>query len=149
MPVITIESSEMRMTVAADARIAVEVRCGRLRRGHLHGLSDSDMMEAGRKLEGGRDMLSRRDSNEVLDSDFLETRCKILELAAMLDRIDRAPARHGEHPDPRLGQLRQALDALVEPGPGRAETVQRIFSLEYDPAWRQNMDVARSRHDHR
>jgi hypothetical protein len=94
-------------------------------------------------------MLRRRDANEVLNSDFLETRCKILELAATLDRIDRAPTRHGEHPDARLGQLRQALDALIEPGPGRAETIQRIFSLEYDPAWRRNMDVVRSRHDNR
>jgi hypothetical protein len=94
-------------------------------------------------------MLNRRDATEVLDRDFLEARCKILELAATLDRIDRAPARHGEHPDSRLGQLRQALDALVEPGPGRAETIQRIFSLEYDPGWRKNMDVRRSAHQNR
>jgi hypothetical protein len=87
---------------------------------------------------------NRRDATEVLDRDFLETRCKILGLAATLDRIDRAPARHGEHPDSRLGQLRRALDALVEPGPGRAETIQRIFSLEYDPGWRQNMDMRQS-----
>jgi hypothetical protein len=86
-------------------------------------------------------MLNTRDAIEVLDHDFLETRCKILEIAAILDRIDRAPARHGEHPDPRLGQLRQALDALVEPGPGRAETIQRIFSLEYHPAWREKMNL--------
>ena len=86
-------------------------------------------------------MLNTRDAIEVLDHDFLETRCKILEIAAILDRIDRAPARHGEHPDPRLGQLRQALDALVEPGPGRAETIQRIFSLEYDPAWRHKKNL--------
>ena len=86
-------------------------------------------------------MLNTRDATEVLDHDFLEARCKILEIAAILDRIDRAPARHGEHPDPRLSQLRQALDALVEPGPGRAETIQRIFSLEYDPAWRVRMNL--------
>ena len=94
-------------------------------------------------------MLNTRDATEVLDHDFLETRCKILEIAAILDRIDRAPARHGEHPDSRLGQLRQALEALVEPGPGRAETIQRIFSLEYDPAWRRNLDVPRSRSHNR
>jgi hypothetical protein len=94
-------------------------------------------------------MLNRRDATEVLDRDFLEARCKILELAATLDRIDRAPARHGEHPDSRLGQLRQALDALVEPGPGRAETIQRIFSLEYDRGWRQKMGVGRSAHQDR
>jgi hypothetical protein len=94
-------------------------------------------------------MLSRRDATEVLDRDFLETRCKILELAATLDRIDRAPARHGEHPDSRLSQLRQALEALVEPGPGRAETIQRIFSLEYDPAWRRHLDVPTFRSNNR
>lgn len=90
-------------------------------------------------------MTSRRDATVVLERDFLETRGKILELAATLDRIDRAPVRHGEHPDSRLGQLRQALEALTEPGPGRAETIQRIFSLEYDPEWRRNLDVPRPR----
>jgi hypothetical protein len=90
-------------------------------------------------------MLNTRDATDVLDHDFLETRCKILEIAATLDRIDRAPTRHGEHPDARLGQLRQALEALVEPGPGRAETIQRIFSLEFDPAWREKMNVVRTR----
>jgi hypothetical protein len=94
-------------------------------------------------------MPNRRDTTEVLDGDFLETRGKILELAATLDRIDRAPARHGEHPDSRLGQLRQALEALVEPGPGRAETIQRIFSLEYDPDWRRKMNVRRDGHSNR
>ncbi len=34
-------------------------------------------------------MLNRRNATEVLDRDFLEARCKILELAATLDRIDR------------------------------------------------------------
>ena len=81
-------------------------------------------------------MTSPRDATAVLDRDFLETRAKILEVAAALDRHDRAPERHGVHPDRRLGQLRQAIEALLEPGPGRAETVQRIFSLEYDPQWR-------------
>ena len=34
-------------------------------------------------------MQSRRDATDVLDRDFLEARCKILELAATLDRVDR------------------------------------------------------------
>jgi hypothetical protein len=49
-------------------------------------------------------MFSTRDATEVVDRDFLEARGKILEIAATLDRIDRAPARHGEHPDARLSQ---------------------------------------------
>jgi hypothetical protein len=80
-------------------------------------------------------MLTPRDAAAVLDHDFLETRSRILEVAAALDRHDRAPGRVGDHPDRRLAQLRQAIEALLEPGPGRAETVQRIFSLEYDPHW--------------
>jgi hypothetical protein len=37
------------------------------------------------------------------------------------------------------------MEALLEPGPGRAETVQRIFSLSYDPAWRQKFGLDRTR----
>jgi hypothetical protein len=88
-------------------------------------------------------MTNTRDSLQVLDHDFLEARGKILEIAAILDRIDRAPARHGEHPDRRLGELRSAVEALLEPGPGRAETVQHIFSLDYDSDWRERMNVSR------
>jgi hypothetical protein len=88
-------------------------------------------------------MPTTRDAGEVLDRDFLETRSRILDIAAALDRIDRAPGRAGEHPDRRLAQLRQALEALLEPGPGRAETVQHLFSLDYDPNWRKTLNVPR------
>ena len=87
-------------------------------------------------------MLHQRDALQILDRDFFELRAKILEIAAGLDRIDRAPVHHGEHPDPRLGHIRQALEVLLKPGPDRAETIQLIFSLEYDPAWRRNLGVA-------
>ena len=86
-------------------------------------------------------MLNTREALAVLDRDFLETRGKILEVAAVLDRIDRAPAHHPEHPDPRLGQIRQALEALAEPGPGRAETIQLIFSADYDQNWRSHLKL--------
>ncbi len=82
-------------------------------------------------------MIHARDAAEILDRDFLETRSRILEIAAALDRLDRAAGRAGEHPDRRLSQVRQAIEALLEPGPGRAETVQRLFSLDYDPGWRE------------
>ncbi len=84
-------------------------------------------------------MFSTRDASVVLDRDFLEVRGRILEVAATLDRFDRAPRTHapGETPDRRLAQLRRALETLLEPGRGRAETIQRIFSLEYDSEWRE------------
>lgn len=75
---------------------------------------------------------------EALDRYFLEARCKILDLAAILDRIDRG----GNLPnDPRIHQLRQALDALRADKPSRAEQVQMIFSLPYDANW----EIPRSR----
>ncbi|HEV3162390.1 MAG TPA: hypothetical protein VGZ22_00005 [Isosphaeraceae bacterium] len=80
-------------------------------------------------------MTTPRDAAVVLDRDFLETRTRILDIAAALDRLDRAAGIQGDSPDRRLAQLRQAIAALLEPGPARAETVQRIFSLEYDPHW--------------
>ena len=88
-------------------------------------------------------MSSPRDVPAVLDRDFLDTRAQILTVAAALDRLDRAAVPHGEghHPDRRLAQIRRAIEALLEPGPGRSETVQRLFSLDYDPEWRQNLEV--------
>jgi hypothetical protein len=91
-------------------------------------------------------MSTPRDVAEVLNRDFLESRSKILDLAAALDRLDRAPGRSSDHPpDRRLAQLRQAIEALLEPGPGRAETVQHLFSLEYDPDWREKHGLVGSR----
>jgi hypothetical protein len=110
----------------------------------LHLVASFAMISRDRFWVGGYLMPKPRDAIEVLDRDFLEARCKILEIAAILDRIDRAPARHGEHPDVRLGQLRQGVEALLVPEPGRAETIQHIFSLAYDQDWRRKMNVPRA-----
>ena len=88
-------------------------------------------------------MVQARDVMEVLNRDFLETRCRILEVAAALDRLDRAAGHRGDAPDRRLAQLRQAIEALLEPGPGRAETVQRLFSLDYDANWQKTFGLDR------
>jgi hypothetical protein len=90
-------------------------------------------------------MTVKRDAQTILDSDFLGIRYRILELAASLDRIDRAPERQGHRPDPRLAQLRRGLEALLEPGPDRAETIQRIFSLDYDPEWMRRFEITSPR----
>lgn len=90
-------------------------------------------------------MKKAREVTEVLNRDFLETRSRLLDVAAALDRIDRSSSHPGEIPDRRLAQLRQAIEALLEPGPGRAETVQRLFSLDYDPHWQETSGLARRR----
>lgn len=71
---------------------------------------------------------------EVLDRDFLETRWLILQLAAALDRLDRAGSPN--EGDARVEQLRKALGVLNGDEAERAERVQLIFSREYDPNWR-------------
>ncbi len=74
-------------------------------------------------------------SRTALDAFFLEARSKVLDLAAILDRIGRGPGSADITQDPRLQRLRQALEVLLDPSPARAERVQQIFSLDYDPAW--------------
>lgn len=74
---------------------------------------------------------------EVLDRDFLRIRWLILELAASLDRLDRAQGT--QDGDPRLEQLRKAVKCLTEESERRAERVQLVFSREYDPDWRSKV----------
>ncbi len=72
---------------------------------------------------------------QVLDRYFLEMRCKVLDVAAALDRIDRAGGVAQVADDARMRQLREAVESLRAAEDGRAERVQRIFSLAYDPQW--------------
>jgi hypothetical protein len=76
---------------------------------------------------------------EVLNREFLETRCKILELAAAFDRLTRAEGSVGD--DPRMSRLREALSAVLDEPADRAEQVQMIFSREYDENWQDAMKV--------
>ena len=71
----------------------------------------------------------------ALDSYFLEARAKLLDLAAILDRIGRGAGAADAESDPRLAKVRQALEVLHDQSGGRAERIQQIFSLEYDPTW--------------
>ncbi|MGA2500006.1 MAG: hypothetical protein ABSH20_19890 [Tepidisphaeraceae bacterium] len=75
-----------------------------------------------------------RNRKTVLDDGFLESRCMILELAAVFDRYDRAlPAQDGAvAADPRLALLHQALAIMADPAPGSTR-VQRILTLLSDP----------------
>lgn len=74
-------------------------------------------------------------SRSVLDTFFLEARCKLLDLAAILDRIGRGTGSADVHDDPRLERIRQALEVLHDESDGRAERIQQIFSLDYDATW--------------
>ncbi len=72
---------------------------------------------------------------QVLDREFLTIRCKLLEVAAALDRIERGQG--SADGDPRLEKIRRTLTILGHEGTDRAEQLQMIFSLPYEPAWRK------------
>jgi hypothetical protein len=73
---------------------------------------------------------------KAIDNYFLEARSKLLDLAAILDRINRGQ-ESGKvlADDPRIEKIRTALEVLHDQSGGRAERIQQIFSLEYDPNW--------------
>ena len=77
---------------------------------------------------------------EVLNREFLEIRAKILEVAAALDRLERAAG--GVEGDPRVQRLHEALELLRRAAAGRAEQVQLIFSRDYDEQWRTQYKMA-------
>ena len=74
---------------------------------------------------------------EALERYFLEARSKLLDLAAILDRIDRGADVSGLDGDSRLDRIQQAIRRLGEAGPDRAADIQDLFSLPYDPTWKR------------
>ena len=78
-------------------------------------------------------------ASEVFQRDFLPLRGKLIEIAAALDRLARAEGSVAE--DPRIQQVRRSLEILAQTtqGSDRAEQVQRVFSLPYDPTWRETL----------
>lgn len=70
---------------------------------------------------------------EVLDASFLEARCQLLEIGALLDRLDRAGAAGPAGvtlADERLAKIYRSLQLLTErpTTPDRAERLLHLFS---------------------
>lgn len=74
---------------------------------------------------------------EALDKYFLDARCRLLDLAAMLDRIDRGDGGSAVANDARAGRIREALAIMLNHPSNRAELIQQLFSQSYDPAWKR------------
>ncbi|MCP4191138.1 MAG: hypothetical protein GY768_10975 [Planctomycetaceae bacterium] len=71
--------------------------------------------------------------NEVLDSYYLEARCQLLEIAAMLDRYDRAHDG-GTEPahDNRIERMYESL-AMLSQRKTAANRSERLLNLFSDP----------------
>jgi hypothetical protein len=64
---------------------------------------------------------------ELIDAQFMEHRVQVVELAAFLDRLDRARERDAED-DFRLAATRAALGVLADGAGDRVQRVQMLFS---------------------
>lgn len=71
---------------------------------------------------------------EVLDREFLDIRARLLQVAAALDRLERAEGAVDS--DPRRQKIREALAILAGDQADHAEQIQLVFSRPYAPDWR-------------
>ena len=71
---------------------------------------------------------------QTIEREWLEGRYLVLELAALLDRLDEAAKRDGRNipADLRLRRLADAIAVIASPSsqPDRAERILRIYSDE-------------------
>ncbi len=61
---------------------------------------------------------------DILDLHFMDARCKLIDLAAFLDRVE----RHSGDADFRFDALKNALPILLSNRPGRAKAVLEALS---------------------
>ncbi len=76
-------------------------------------------------------------AGQALDMYFLEARSKLLDVAAILDRLNRGREPEDVQADQRAQKIRRALEVLLDQSGGRAERIQQVFSLDYDSAWQR------------
>lgn len=83
-------------------------------------------------------------ADQIFNETFLETRAKLLEVAATLDRIDRSsddgePLSETAQPQRKL--IDEAIQICVSNRSDRAERLQQLFSREYQSNWRNQMQI--------
>ena len=61
---------------------------------------------------------------DILDLHFMDTRCKLIDIAAFLDRME----RHDGEADFRLDALKKAIPILLSDQPDRAKATLESFS---------------------
>lgn len=65
---------------------------------------------------------------QIVDEYFIENRTKLLDIAAFLDRLERASDQEDSTRDFRVRVFKKALDLLSEDGNGRVLRMQMLFS---------------------
>ena len=67
-------------------------------------------------------------AEKIFGEQFLGIRSRLIDIAAVLDRLDRAAGSVSG--DARLKQVRQALEILADDASNKTERIQRLFSLQ-------------------
>ena len=75
------------------------------------------------------------EASECLNREYLEIRAWILQIAAALDRIDRSSGSVAD--DERRRTIDEGLRLALADKPGRVEQIQLLFSLAYEPGWKE------------
>ena len=83
------------------------------------------------------------DAEAVLAREQLKVRAKLIEIAAIFDRIDRAEGSVDD--DARMTEIRKSIAILSEESHRgeRAARIQMIYSREFDPNWQQNLELTK------
>ena len=76
-------------------------------------------------------------ADRALDQFFHDARSRLLDIAAIFDRVGRGADDAAATDDPRFAKLRQAVEVLLGDAPNKAELIQQLFSLAYDPDWKR------------
>lgn len=74
-------------------------------------------------------------AEQVLAEEFLLGRSRLLDLAALLDRLERMPGSVENANQMQL--LSNGLKILCDDEPEKARRIQLLMSREYDPDWRK------------
>ena len=88
-----------------------------------------------------KQITAERSAQQIVAEDFMIARAKIVELAATLDRIERATGNVDDSKNMQL--LMQGMHILCDDEVEKAKRVQLLMSRQYDPQWQTQMSIER------
>lgn len=91
-----------------------------------------------------------RTASEIIEQEFLQTRAKLLEVAAFFDRLDASgdstiAGSAAEKDQERLRLLKAGVELLNDDQGAKAARLQLLFSREYDAQWREQFGLTAAR----
>lgn len=85
--------------------------------------------------------MAERSAAQIVADEFMIARAKIVELAATLDRIERASGNVDDSKNMQL--LVQGMHILIDDQVEKAKRVQLLMSRDYDPNWQNLMSISK------